>query len=77
MMILVIQNGLNTVTNLCISEADVRTPRHSNRTAPVIATTRRNLVLVMKCHIALVGGSLALVAFQLMPPLGRSIVRVE
>lgn len=38
------------------------------------ATPSRNLVLVTKLHTALEGGSWALAAFQLKPPLGRSIV---
>lgn len=49
------------------------TPRHNNNTAPVMATSRRKRVLVSKTHIALVGGSVALAAFQLIPPFGRSI----
>lgn len=60
-------------TYLCISEADVLTPRHNNNTAPVMATSSRKRVLVRKTHIALVGGSVALAAFQLIPPFGRSI----
>jgi hypothetical protein len=58
---------------LCISEADVLTPRHNNNTAPVMATSRRKRVLVSNTHSALVGGSVALAAFQLIPPFGRSI----
>lgn len=38
------------------------------------ATPSRNLVLVTKLHTALEGGSWALAAFQLKPPLGRSMV---
>lgn len=47
----------NGMTNLCISDADVLIPRHNNKTTPVIATHSKNLVLVIKLHIALVGGS--------------------
>lgn len=39
-----------------------------------MATPSRNLVLVTKAHMALVGGSCALAAFQLKPPFGRSMV---
>lgn len=61
-------------TYLCISDPAVLMPRHNNRITPVRATPSRNLVLVTKLHTALEGGSWALAAFQLKPPLGRSIV---
>ena len=61
---------------LCISLADVRIPRHSNKIIPATAIDRRTLVLVRKTHIALVGGSCAFADFQVMPPLGRSMIEV-
>lgn len=63
------------VTNLCISVADVLMPRHKSSMTPATATQSKNLVLVRKAHTALVGGRLALATFQLMPPLGRSMVK--
>lgn len=62
-------------TNLCISVADVLMPRHRSSMTPATATQSKNLVLVRKVHIALVGGRLALATFQLMPPFGRSMVK--
>lgn len=41
---------------------------------PVTATSRRKRVLVNSTHIARVGGRFALAAFQLTPPLGRSMM---
>jgi len=64
---------LKQISYLCISDADVLMPRHNNSMAPAMAMKRRNRVLAKKTHIALVGGKLALAAFQLTPPLGRSI----
>lgn len=64
-------------TNLCISDADVLMPRHSNSTMPVMATSRRNLVLARNAQIALDGGKDALATFQFSPPLGRSILATE
>lgn len=61
-------------THLCISDPAVLMPRHKRRMTPVRATPSRNLVLVTKLQTALEGGSWALAAFQLKPPLGRSIV---
>jgi len=60
-------------TDLCISLADEETPLHNNNTIPAKATHSKNRVLVKKIHITLVGGSRDLAAFQLTPPLGRSI----
>lgn len=40
----------------------------------MIARSRRKRVLVNSTHIARVGGRLALAAFQLTPPLGRSMM---
>lgn len=62
-------------TNLCISVADVLMPRHRSSITPATATQSKNLVLVRKVHIALVGGRLALATFQLMPPFGRSMIK--
>jgi hypothetical protein len=60
-------------TDLCISPADELTPLHNNNTIPAKATNNKNRVLVKKIHIARVGGNRDLAAFQLTPPLGRSI----
>lgn len=49
-------------------------PRHSNNMVPIKATKTRKRVLVMKSHIALVGGSDDFADFQETPPLGSSIV---
>jgi hypothetical protein len=56
-----------------MSPADEETPLHNNNTIPVKATHSKNRVLVKKIHITRVGGSRDLAAFQLTPPLGRSI----
>jgi hypothetical protein len=62
-------------SNLCIRDADMlMMPRHSNNTTPTIVTSKRKRVLANSAHIALVGGSRALAAFQLTPPLGSSIL---
>lgn len=63
------------VTNLCISLAEVRMPRHSNKMIPTTAMDNKTRVRVKNTHIALVGGSWAFADFQVMPPLGRSILR--
>jgi hypothetical protein len=60
-------------TDLCMSPADEETPLHNNNTIPAKATHSRKRVLVKKIHIARVGGNRDLAAFQLTPPLGRSI----
>jgi hypothetical protein len=44
---------------------------------PDKATNSKNRVLVKNTHIARVGGSCDLAAFQLTPPLGRSIAPVD
>lgn len=64
-------------TDFCISPADELTPLHNNSTMPDKATKSKNRVLVKKTHIALVGGNCDLAAFQLTPPLGRSIAPVD
>lgn len=56
-----------------MSPADEETPLHNNNIIPAKATHSKNRVLVKKIHITLVGGSRDLAAFQLTPPLGRSI----
>jgi hypothetical protein len=61
-------------TNLCISEAELRIPRHSNNIMPARVRRKRKRVLVNSTHIALVAGRFALVAFQLTPPFGSSML---
>lgn len=51
-------------------------PRHVNNMIPTSETQTRKRVLVMKAQTARVGGSCALADFQVIPPLGRSIVDV-
>lgn len=62
--------GRVVLTNLCISDAEVLMPRHSNNMTPARATHSRKRVLVTKIHTARAGGSLRRAACQLMPPLG-------
>lgn len=64
---------LVSLSNLLTSDADVLIPRHNNRMRPEMATSSRNLVLVTNANSALDGGNEPLAAFQLMPPLGRSM----
>jgi len=66
-------SALCRLPHLCISDADVLMPRHSSRMVPATATNNKNLVRVRKDHTALDGGSEALAAFQVMPPLGSSM----
>lgn len=61
-------------TYLCISLAEDRMPRHSSNMMPTMARVSRKRVLVNNTHRALVGGNCALADFQVMPPLGRSMV---
>jgi hypothetical protein len=63
-------------SDLCISDADVLTPLHSNKTTPASATHSKNRVRVRKTHIALVGGSCAFADFHVTPPLGRSMATI-
>ena len=63
-------------SHLCISDADVLTPLHSNKTTPASATHSKNRVRVRKTHIALVGGSCAFADFHVTPPLGRSMATI-
>lgn len=63
-------------SHLCISDADVLTPLHSNKTIPASATHSKNRVRVRKTHIALVGGSCAFADFHVTPPLGRSMATI-
>lgn len=65
--------GHDVATNLCMSPADELTPLHNNNTIPAKATHNKNRVLVKKIHITRAGGKRDLAAFQLTPPLGRSI----
>lgn len=58
----------------CISPADVETPLHNSNIMPVSAMARRTFVRVKNDHTALVGGRLAFVDFQVMPPFGRSAI---
>lgn len=71
------KGGSEAATYLWTWDAEVLSPRHNNNTAPTTATRTRNRVLVKKTHTALVGGRLARAAFQLTPPLGRSIFEVS
>jgi hypothetical protein len=50
-------------------------PLHNNTISPVRATETSNLVRVRKTRTAFHGGSLALAAFQFMPPFGRIILQ--
>lgn len=59
---------------LCISDAELDTPRHSSRMIPVTPTSSINRVRVTAFHNALVGGICALADFQLNPPLGSNMV---
>lgn len=59
---------------LCISPAVPLNPFHNKSIMPVTASDSRNLVRVMKFHIAREGGSRARAAFQLTPPFGRSML---
>jgi len=61
------------LADLCISDADVLTPLHNNKTIPASATQSKNRVRVRNTHIALVGGSWAFADFHVTPPLGRSM----
>lgn len=59
---------------LCISDAELLIPRHSNKMMPVTATRSKKRVRVTRFQTTRVGGNCALAAFQLKPPLGRSIL---
>lgn len=59
---------------LCISEAEVLTPRQSSRTIPTSAKHNKKRVLVRNTHIALVGGRFAFADFQVTPPFGKSMI---
>jgi hypothetical protein len=62
-------------SHLCISDADLLTPRHMRMSRPVKAMDTKKRVRVNKTRIALHGGNLALADFQLTPPFGSSMMR--
>jgi len=62
---------------LCISGADELMPCHSNTIMAAMAMRRRKRALVRTTNIALPGGRRALAAFQLTPPFGSSMMKVE
>ena len=60
---------------LCISAAELVTPRHDTTIRARRPTARRNRVLKTKAIIDREGGKFALADFQLTPPLGRSMTK--
>lgn len=68
---------MGSIANLCISDAELLIPPHIKIMSPVNATAKRKRVLVIRCSIALEGGSRFLADFHVTPPLGRSIVQKE
>lgn len=61
---------------LCISLALCDIPRQVSNIIPTSETQTRKRVRVTNAHTAREGGSCALADFQVIPPLGRSIVKV-
>jgi len=64
----------STLPYLCISAAELVTPRHENIIRPIKPTARRNRVRKMKAKMDREGGNRAEAAFQLTSPLGNNMM---
>lgn len=74
-MVSPMMDGVLSLSYLCISDADLLTPRHMRISRPVKAMETKKRVRVNKTMTALHGGNLALADFQLTPPFGNNMMK--